>query len=116
MKMMKKKIEKQSDCILCNCCFSACPVADVNKDFLPPFIFSRIFRYISDKRCQEEKTKIEALQTNGIWDCTLCGECTNVCPQNLDPKMDVLFLRTKSTNLGYNNFQSYFNFDQNLTF
>ena len=61
----EKRVEKQSDCILCNSCYSACPVVEVNKNFLPPFAMTRVYRYISDKRCQEEKTKLELLQKDG---------------------------------------------------
>jgi len=97
----EKKIEKQSDCILCNSCYSACPVVEVNKDFLPPFAQTRVFRYISDKRCSDEKSRVDLVQKNGIWDCTLCGECTAVCPQGIDPKMDIMMLRSRSAMHGY---------------
>ena len=36
-----KKIDLQSNCILCNSCYSSCPVYDVNKDFLGPFALTR---------------------------------------------------------------------------
>jgi len=97
----EKKIERQSDCILCNSCYSACPVVEVNKEFLPPFVQTRVYRYISDKRCEDEKSRIDLVQKNGIWDCTLCGECTAVCPQNIDPKMDIMMLRSRSAQHGY---------------
>ena len=106
----EKRVEKQSDCILCNSCFSVCPVLEVNKDFTAPFAYSRVFRYISDKRCEDEKTKIELLQKDGVWDCTLCGECTAVCPQGIDPKTDIMMLRSKSVQHGFSdpNFSSGF--------
>jgi len=97
----EKLIERQSDCILCNSCFSSCPVLEVNREFLGPFALTRVLRYTNDKRCQDEKSKIDLIQQNGIWDCTLCGECTAVCPQNIDPKMDILNLRSKSAKYGY---------------
>ena len=97
----EKLIEKQSDCILCNSCFSSCPVLETNKNFLGPFSLTRVLRYINDKRCQEEKSKIDLIQKDGIWDCTLCGNCTEVCPQSIDPKMDILTLRSKSAKYGY---------------
>ncbi len=97
----EKLIERQSDCILCNSCFSSCPVLEVNKDFLGPFALTRVLRYTNDKRCSDEKSKIDLIQQNGIWDCTLCGNCTEVCPQNIDPKMDIMNLRSKSAKYGY---------------
>jgi len=93
--------EKQSDCILCNSCYSVCPVIEVNKNFLGPFALTRAYRYTIDKREQNPKEIIDSIQQNGIWDCTLCGECTLVCPQNIDPKNDIIKLRNQSAQHGY---------------
>jgi fumarate reductase iron-sulfur subunit len=100
--------EKQSDCILCDSCYSACPVLEVNPDFIGPFALTRVYRYTTDPRESDIKTPIDAIQTNGIWDCTLCGECTTVCPQGIDPKMDITMLRATSAQFGYSdpNFQA----------
>ncbi|MCK5854172.1 MAG: succinate dehydrogenase/fumarate reductase iron-sulfur subunit [Sulfurovaceae bacterium] len=100
--------EKQSDCILCDSCYSACPVLEVNPNFIGPFALTRVYRYTADPREADIKTPIDAIQTNGIWDCTLCGECTTVCPQGIDPKMDITMLRGTSAQFGYSdpNFQS----------
>jgi fumarate reductase iron-sulfur subunit len=93
--------EKQSDCILCDSCYSACPVLEVNPNFIGPFALTRVYRYTADPRESDIKTPIDAIQTNGIWDCTLCGECTTVCPQSIDPKMDITMLRGISAQFGY---------------
>lgn len=97
----EKRIEKQTDCILCSSCFSACPVLEVDGAFLGPFALTRAYRYTSDKRCTDEKNRIDAVQEKGVWDCTLCGECTAVCPQGIDPKNDIMMLRSKSAQYGY---------------
>ena len=91
----------QSDCILCNSCYSACPVFSVNKEFLGPFALTRVWKYVSDKREGDPKPKIDAIQQNGVWDCTLCNECTLVCPQGISPKQDIEKLRAKSAQFGY---------------
>jgi fumarate reductase iron-sulfur subunit len=91
----------ESDCILCHSCYSACPVLAVNENFLGPFVFSRVYRYSLDKREEDIKSSIDLIQLHGIWDCTLCGECTMACPQNIDPKMNILSLRSNSAILGY---------------
>ncbi len=93
--------EKQSDCILCSSCYSACPVLEVNSNFIGPFALTRAYRYIADPRESNIKETIDNIQNSGIWDCTLCGECTAVCPQNIDPKMDIIKLRTLSAQFGY---------------
>jgi len=97
----EKLSEIQSDCILCNACYSACPVYAVNPDFLGPFALTRAYRYSTDKREGEVKNIIDNIQTNGVWDCTLCAECTAVCPKGIDPKMDITILRGLSVQFGY---------------
>ena len=97
----EKAIDRQSNCILCQSCYSSCPVFEVNKDFLGPYALTRVLRYLDDKREHEIKEKIDLIQKNGVWDCTLCGNCTMVCPQYIDPKMDIMNLRTKSFKYGY---------------
>ncbi len=93
--------EKQTDCILCDSCYSACPVFAVNPDFLGPFALTRAYRYSVDKREGEPKSIVDAVQQNGVWDCTLCGECTAVCPKGIDPKMDITMLRAESVKHGH---------------
>lgn len=93
--------EVQSDCILCGSCYSACPVYAVNGEFLGPFALTRVWKYVSDKREEGEETKINDVQVNGVWDCTLCNECTLVCPQNISSKADIEKLRMKSAQYGF---------------
>ena len=97
----EKSNATQSDCILCDSCYSACPVFSVNEQFLGPFALTRAYRYAIDKREYDNSSIINAIQRNGVWDCTLCGECTAVCPQNIDPKSDILNLRSMSMQHGF---------------
>lgn len=97
----EKLNELQSDCILCASCYSACPVYALNSEFLGPFSLTRVWRYVSDKRESDAKDKIDNIQTNGVWDCTLCNECTLVCPQGISSKADIEKLRAKSAMYGY---------------
>ena len=93
--------EVQSDCILCGSCYSVCPVYAVNGDFLGPFALTRVWRYVSDAREEAEAEKIATIQTNGVWDCTLCNNCTLVCPQNISSKADIEKLRSVSAQHGF---------------
>jgi fumarate reductase iron-sulfur subunit len=91
----------QSDCILCGSCFSACPVYTVKQNFLGPFALTRAWKYACDVREQDISNVIGAVQTNGIYDCTLCNECVPVCPQGIAPKQDIVMLKNKSGVMGY---------------
>ena len=109
------KIDRQSNCILCNACFSSCPVYDVNKEFLGPFALTRALRYENDIKVSDSSPIIDNIQENGIWDCTLCGACTLACPQEIDPKMDIVQLQNISVQKGHNN-PAFENFDTNMGF
>ena len=97
----EKVNEIQSDCILCGSCYSACPVYAVNENFIGPFALTRSWRYVSDVRETDVAKKIDAIQKDGIWDCTLCNECVPVCPQGIAPKQDIVMLRAKSGVFGH---------------
>lgn len=117
----EKRNELQSDCILCGSCYSACPVFSVNEEFLGPFTLTRVWKYVVDKRELDTKEKIDTIQTNGVWDCTLCNECTMVCPQGISSKQDIEMLRSSSAMAGYTdpNFASFgggFGFDGSPSF
>ncbi len=114
----QKLINIQSNCILCQSCYSSCPVVEINKEFKGPYALTRSLRYINDKKESNFSNKLDEIQRNGIWDCTLCGNCTLVCPQFIDPKTDIMNLRMKSIQNGYsdpniqnNNFFNEFDFD-----
>ena len=98
-----KNIDLQSNCILCNSCYSSCPVYDVNKEFLGPFALTRALRYVNDKKSLLGVDILANIQINGIWDCTLCSACTLVCPQDIDPKADIMKLQNISVQNGYDN-------------
>jgi fumarate reductase iron-sulfur subunit len=98
-----KRVEVQSGCILCASCYSSCPVFEAKPSFLGPFALSRTYRYLADAREADKKSHIDAAVNDGIWDCTLCGNCTEVCPQGIDPKNDILMLQSQAAMQGYTN-------------
>jgi len=110
------KIDIESNCILCSNCLSSCPVYTVNENFVGPFALARNYRYVEDAKENNIDKKIEAIQKDGIWDCTLCGNCNMVCPSKIDIKGDIEKLRNKSAQFGYNNPNINIGFDSNLDF
>ncbi len=75
-----------SMCINCMLCYSACPVYGLEPDFAGPAVIALAQRYNMDSRDQGAAQRLEILsQEEGIWGCTFVGECTKVCPKNVDP-------------------------------
>jgi fumarate reductase iron-sulfur subunit len=75
-----------SMCINCMLCYSACPVYGLDPHFVGPAAIALAQRYNMDSRDQGSRERLEILsQHEGIWACTFVGECTTVCPKNVDP-------------------------------
>ncbi len=67
-------------------CYSACPIYELEPDILGPAVIALAQRYNLDSRDEGSEERMEILsQQEGIWGCTLVGECTTVCPKNVDP-------------------------------
>jgi fumarate reductase iron-sulfur subunit len=75
-----------SMCINCMLCYAACPVFGQDPEFLGPAAIALAHRYNLDSRDQGRAERQEVLALDwGVWDCTFVGECTVVCPKDVDP-------------------------------
>src|SRR5207244_1600778 len=79
-----------SMCINCTLCYAACPVYGLDPSFTGPAALALAERYNLDSRDQgaEERTDVLS-QHDGIWDCTVVGECSVVCPKQVDPSLAI---------------------------
>jgi fumarate reductase iron-sulfur subunit len=75
-----------SMCINCMLCYAACPIYSLDPKFVGPAAIALAQRYNLDSRDEGAKERLEVLSAHeGIWGCTFVGECTKVCPKNVDP-------------------------------
>ena len=75
-----------SMCINCMLCYAACPVYGLDPAFTGPAAIALAQRYNMDSRDQGSGERLDVLSDHeGIWGCTFVGECTKVCPKNVDP-------------------------------
>ncbi len=75
-----------SMCINCLLCYAACPVYELEPHFVGPAAIALAARYNMDSRDQGRQHRQEIVAgPDGVWDCTLVGECTTVCPTDVDP-------------------------------
>jgi len=78
--------KQYSMCINCMLCYAACPVYGLDPTFVGPAAIALAQRYNLDSRDQGAAERLDILsQHSGIWGCTFVGECTRVCPKNVDP-------------------------------
>jgi len=75
-----------SMCINCMLCYAACPVYGLDPKFIGPAAIALAQRYNLDSRDEGALERLEVLSEHeGIWGCTFVGECTKVCPKNVNP-------------------------------
>ncbi len=75
-----------SMCINCLLCYAACPVYELEPHFVGPAAIALAARYNMDSRDEGREQRQEIVAgPDGVWDCTLVGECTTVCPKDVDP-------------------------------
>lgn len=80
------RYRQQSMCINCMICYSACPVYGLDDEFIGPAAIALAYRYNMDSRDQGRERRLSKLVgRSGLWDCTYVGECSVVCPKDVDP-------------------------------
>jgi fumarate reductase iron-sulfur subunit len=75
-----------SMCINCLLCYAACPVYGMESKFVGPAALALAQRYNLDSRDQGQDERQDVIfRHEGIWECTFVGECSEVCPKDVDP-------------------------------
>ena len=94
-----------SMCINCMLCYAACPVYGLDQHFVGPAAIALAQRYNMDSRDQGANERLDILsQHEGIWGCTFVGECTKVCPKNVDPAGAIQQYKLKATKEWFKDF------------
>ena len=91
-------------CIMCGACVAACTVHEVSKGFAGPAALAKADRFLSDQResLSSTRARLSALQDeDGIWDCTRCNFCVEVCPKDVKPMEAIVRLRRASLEQGF---------------
>jgi fumarate reductase iron-sulfur subunit len=83
-----------SMCINCMLCYSACPVYGLDSTFTGPAALALAQRYNLDSRDNGRDDRADVVTAHeGIWECTYVGECTQVCPKDVDPAGAIQMLK-----------------------
>ena len=89
-------------CIMCGACVSDCTVLEVDPSFLGPAALAKAYRFVGDPRDAHKSDRLqEYSQPSGIWDCTHCFYCVEVCPKGVAPMDWILALRREAEAAGY---------------
>ena len=82
-------------CIHCGACISDCLSLEVDPLFIGPAALAKAYRFVGDPRDgqTEERLRDLAEDPHGIYDCTHCFSCVEVCPKGVAPMDQIMRLR-----------------------
>ena len=88
--MKPEQVEQFLDadyCIQCGACHYACPVVEINENYIGPAAFAAAYRFSIDPRDEAGKERLETTAElgSGVWDCVKCYECAEACPKDVNP-------------------------------
>ena len=89
-------------CIMCGACVSDCTVLEVDPNFLGPAALAKAYRFVGDPRDDADAGRLSSLnEYGGVWDCTRCMQCVEVCPKGVDPMGRIMALRDRAMEAGF---------------
>ncbi len=90
------KILQYVNCILCGCCYSACPVVSKRENYLGPAALAKLYRFVKDPRDKRPFKNWSRVNTEGgAWGCHTIFKCNEVCPKEVRPADGIEALRRK---------------------
>lgn len=90
------------NCIMCGACVSDCTVLEVDPEFIAPAALAKAYRFVGDPRDKADGDRLRLLSDyGGVWDCTRCNMCVEVCPKGVAPMDRILALRRKAIEAGF---------------
>jgi succinate dehydrogenase / fumarate reductase iron-sulfur subunit len=90
------RIFQYVNCVLCGCCYSACPVAARDERYLGPAALAKLYRFVRDPRDIRPFSLWSRINTEaGVWGCDTVFKCNEACPKDVRPADGIEALRRK---------------------
>ena len=63
---------------------------------------AKAYRFVADPRDDADESRLAMLnEAGGMWDCTRCMQCVEVCPKDVAPMDRIMELRDRAMNHGF---------------
>jgi succinate dehydrogenase / fumarate reductase, iron-sulfur subunit len=90
----RKRIDQFVNCILCACCYGACPVIADEPAYVGPAAAAKLERFVLDSRDERSGEAIEIINNEkGVWACDTVFRCIEACPKDVRPTDAIVGLR-----------------------
>ncbi|MGB9838225.1 fumarate reductase (CoM/CoB) subunit TfrB [Methanothermobacter sp.] len=80
--------KKLRGCIECFSCISSCPIIKESTEYAGPYFMRYISKFAFDPRDEAERAVLGVRE--GLYCCTTCGKCAEVCPKELNVPGDAI--------------------------
>lgn len=91
-----EKIDQFTNCVMCGCCYSVCPVVSRDEKYLGPAALAKLYRFLRDPRDKRPFSSWAKVNTEGgVWGCDTIFRCNEVCPKEVRPADGIEALRRK---------------------
>jgi len=92
----RQRIDQYVNCILCACCYGACPVPSRQADYVGPAAFAKLQRFMLDSRDERSKSILDTINDEtGVWGCDTVFRCIDACPKEVRPTDAIVGLRKR---------------------
>jgi succinate dehydrogenase / fumarate reductase, iron-sulfur subunit len=83
----RSRLDQMGNCIMCGACYSECNAREVNPQFVGPHALAKAQRTLADSRDANLESRLEKYTEGikGVWGCTRCYLCNEVCPMEVQP-------------------------------
>jgi succinate dehydrogenase / fumarate reductase iron-sulfur subunit len=73
---------------------------EVDPEFIGPAALAKAYRFVGDPRDSHTEDRLLDLaqDEHGLYDCTHCFACIEVCPKDVAPMSQIMRLRRRATN------------------
>jgi succinate dehydrogenase / fumarate reductase iron-sulfur subunit len=90
--------EPYTNCILCACCHSVCPVVAEDPRYLGPAALAQNYRFLADVRdAADEKRLALVAGEHGVAGCDFVWNCVRICPKGVPPTKGIAKTRAHVT-------------------
>ncbi|MDH7500599.1 MAG: succinate dehydrogenase iron-sulfur subunit [candidate division NC10 bacterium] len=90
----RARIDQFINCILCACCYGACPVIARDPNYIGPAALAKLYRFVGDAREQRQYALLQQVDDpRGVWGCDTVFRCIDACPKDVRPTDGIASLR-----------------------